>query len=601
MSSTGSTTPKSSSSNKPLDIRNKEPAIQEQVTSWLANLDINDNMSTTGSVKATTSSTGPKWGVPKEFNGQKNHFKTFKLQCQVYLQLNADKIDTGHKKLMFIMTYLTGAAYDWIQPHLEDYMDHLMVVKERKETTRVIFRTPETMFAEMNAVFGNGNKQQEAKRELQAIKQRGSAAKYKAEFQILAAKTGWNNKALVAQFYQGLKDTVKDEIACLDRPRNPRELYDLALKIDARQYKRQMERKGRPTTTWSANTKVKQDPPKWRNDYYGLQKMEINATQGKPGPPRKGGFKRKTPPNPRSTKVDKECYGCGKKGHFIRDCQSKKQNVGRPGTMAATTSNHDSLSWTACYDDSCTTHLSDKDGSGWFPKLPKAQTMAATRTVRMRNLEQEPNGRIPTPDLTEWRIVKDLTDSSEDKSGNKSSGDSDKENQPPSRDNCRVRAARNKSVQWVLPPDNAAFKVLRLVKEHATRMFPRSGTQQYVNQAEFNEFLTRLWRLAGSLPLQRGTLDYTSFVKEYPPFGSMFTPRGGYFTPDGICISQSLRDKVRVLQSKYQLEWENQVHRERITPVYKEPKPRPAICSRRPQLKREDATISEPSGKDRVF
>ena len=30
---------------------------------------------------------------------------------------------------------------------------------------------------------------------------------------------------------------------------------------------------------------------------------------------------------------------------------------------------HASLSWTACYDDSCWVHLSDKEGSGWFPKL----------------------------------------------------------------------------------------------------------------------------------------------------------------------------------------------------------------------------------------
>lgn len=34
-------------------------------------------------------------------------------------------------------------------------------------------------------------------------------------------------------------------------------------------------------------------------------------------------------------------------------------------------SEHDSLSWTACYDDSCTTHKSDKDGSGFYPQQPK--------------------------------------------------------------------------------------------------------------------------------------------------------------------------------------------------------------------------------------
>lgn len=33
-----------------------------------------------------------------------------------------------------------------------------------------------------------------------------------------------------------------------------------------------------------------------------------------------------------------------------------------------TLSNHDLLSWTACFDDHCNTHLSDKQGTGWFPQ-----------------------------------------------------------------------------------------------------------------------------------------------------------------------------------------------------------------------------------------
>ena len=29
---------------------------------------------------------------------------------------------------------------------------------------------------------------------------------------------------------------------------------------------------------------------------------------------------------------------------------------------------HDAISWTVCYDDLCSIHLSDKEGLGWFPK-----------------------------------------------------------------------------------------------------------------------------------------------------------------------------------------------------------------------------------------
>jgi predicted aspartyl protease len=34
---------------------------------------------------------------------------------------------------------------------------------------------------------------------------------------------------------------------------------------------------------------------------------------------------------------------------------------------------HAILSWTACYDDGCRIHLSDKQGSGWYPQKPKSK------------------------------------------------------------------------------------------------------------------------------------------------------------------------------------------------------------------------------------
>src|SRR5712691_4601541 len=35
---------------------------------------------------------------------------------------------------------------------------------------------------------------------------------------------------------------------------------------------------------------------------------------------------------------------------------------------SATPNPHAALSWTACYDDGCNTHLGEKQGAGWYPK-----------------------------------------------------------------------------------------------------------------------------------------------------------------------------------------------------------------------------------------
>ena len=48
---------------------------------------------------------------------------------------------------------------------------------------------------------------------MQSLRQTGSAADYASKFQQLAEQTQWEAFPLVAQFYKGLKDRVKDDIA----------------------------------------------------------------------------------------------------------------------------------------------------------------------------------------------------------------------------------------------------------------------------------------------------------------------------------------------------------------------------------------------------
>ena len=46
------------------------------------------------------------------------------------------------------------------------------------------------------------------------------------------------------QFYKGLKDYIKDELAHVDKLDTLEELIELAIRINGRLYKRQLERKG---------------------------------------------------------------------------------------------------------------------------------------------------------------------------------------------------------------------------------------------------------------------------------------------------------------------------------------------------------------------
>ena len=93
-------------------------------------------------------------------------------------------------------------------------------------------------------VFGDIEEKAIAERNLGHLKQKGSAAGYTASFQQLVAKTKWSKAALQYQFYIGLKDTVKDEVARSDKPDDLQELIALVVKIDNRIYKQSLEKRG---------------------------------------------------------------------------------------------------------------------------------------------------------------------------------------------------------------------------------------------------------------------------------------------------------------------------------------------------------------------
>jgi hypothetical protein len=203
---------------------------------------------TTATPVVTTQSAQIKVNLPDTFSGKQSGFKTFTAQIELYIGFNSAKFVTDTDKVLWSVSFLRGPAFDWVQPFLEDFLGNRAanggVSSAMKEETKEIFRTFRGFKEKLTSVFGDIDPRRNAERALRSLRQTGSAVNYTAQFQQHKVKTGWNDEALQAQYYQGLKDSVKDELSRSDDPEDLRELMTSAVKIDNRLYERSLERKG---------------------------------------------------------------------------------------------------------------------------------------------------------------------------------------------------------------------------------------------------------------------------------------------------------------------------------------------------------------------
>ena len=108
-----------------------------------------------------------------------------------------------------------------------------------------------------------------------ALRQTTSVGEYTAQFQKYASKTKWDEDALIAQYYRGLKDEVKDDYVRINpAPETLHEMIKAATKIDTRLYERKLKCKGNYQPRFGARTQSRTHRP-----HYGLQPMELDSTQ----------------------------------------------------------------------------------------------------------------------------------------------------------------------------------------------------------------------------------------------------------------------------------------------------------------------------------
>src|SRR5436305_13249949 len=129
----------------------------------------------------------PQVSTPDTFSGAED-LQIFMQQCELSFELQPSRFPKDNHKVGFILSYLRGPAARWARPILSDKHHEL-----RKDFTK---------FSEtLDAAYGDPDYRLRATRQLRALVQTRSAAKYAAEFQAISIGLSWNNEAVCLQFY----------------------------------------------------------------------------------------------------------------------------------------------------------------------------------------------------------------------------------------------------------------------------------------------------------------------------------------------------------------------------------------------------------------
>jgi len=179
----------------------------------------------------------PKMADAPTFNGNRKELIPFLTKCRLKFGGQPSRFQDERAKVMYAGARLEGSAFGWFQP-----------LVARWDTTGVLpppaeLSSFETFATELTALYGDPNLAASAEREICQLRQTSTVANYTAKFEQHRQYLEWNDAALRDQFYRGLKDEIKDELAPRGRPETLAKLKEIASRLDARLQERALERK----------------------------------------------------------------------------------------------------------------------------------------------------------------------------------------------------------------------------------------------------------------------------------------------------------------------------------------------------------------------
>lgn len=198
--------------------------------------------------ESSTRAKEPKIADAPNFDGSRKELLPFLTKCRLKFAGQPSHFKTERSKVLYAGARLAGPAFSWFLP-LANKWD-----TSDADATPPIELVSFTTFADaLTALYGDPNLAATADREIRRLRQLTSVAEYSARFEQHKQYLGWNDVAFRDQFYTGLKDETKDEIARSPRPETLDELKTLATRLDSRLQERVLEKRPYATSQTTAS------------------------------------------------------------------------------------------------------------------------------------------------------------------------------------------------------------------------------------------------------------------------------------------------------------------------------------------------------------
>uniref|UniRef100_A0A8C6L166 CCHC-type domain-containing protein n=1 Tax=Nothobranchius furzeri TaxID=105023 RepID=A0A8C6L166_NOTFU len=231
------------------------------------------------------------------FGGEFEDCNSFLLQCKLAFERSPSAFISDSAKISYIVGLLRGRALMWA---------------EAKSHDDSFLQGPYNAFlSDFKLTFGRHKSVSDIRKKLWTLSQgKRTVADLAVDFRILAARTTWNEDALILVFTEALSDKVRNQLALCPEPSALEELIRLAMSIDKRQ--RELSRHA-PVPAVAAT--------------HDQNSCASNRLQPDTEEPMQMGRTRLTQEEREHCQRSGLCLYCGTAGHFVNSCP--KQPKGR--------------------------------------------------------------------------------------------------------------------------------------------------------------------------------------------------------------------------------------------------------------------------------